>query len=782
MSHITRGDSPDSSTESLQHSPHHFPPQILSPGPAKTGDKDQKPLSTGVESPYWDPYAGHSASREHHEAADSIPLVAFQPHYSQFVESTNSPQVQTPQSWRGRFEPVPIAPLLLHALLCFGAFPLVFLVSRAASGMSLFWTRLIVGGLCGGVGLTLGVSLIDLSRRSMEAALWAIIIHESMKGEIQEDLDYHTANPLSPWAAILLLYKQFLGKVSTNNKKAIRKVHKDGTPWWLCIVLFLITATMAACLVFVLGRVVDIYTVQETQTAEYYETTVVGDVTPEEIARAASQLDDTFSQVKYTWTITPLSSSAHIPTDRYFAFNRTANVNGTATIITDTIHFAETFPDQLAPPNQHPAGFGTFLNQSEVGGMSAADIEDSSARKLGAGPTTRAVGQIVRWPRWGSRIKCQLIEDLGRYLTPHSPIVNMTYLYVPWTAVNSIFDTMGLPAPNATAFPPVNFTSFMEGNNTPQVTVTEQEIAMTFKWWDNGVSHSFAYQPVSRGDDGNGWLTVEVVMVRLNQSYTAPNSSFQVYGELGSAANRTQIGFDAAICVEEVKGYVLDAYNNSAGSPVSLNLQYAGTQLNNSAVLLTQDSSKPDHPRKLVGDPVPGNVQHGISSAGKWAVYNASHYNARNIMLKDNGRDWWFVPNPTVVAFGGGMAPTEYTKLNPANIARVLSNSDSQHLLPYLVGTQPVIAYEFRDNTVAYTQIYAQWLAVTLAVVLIAGIIVSVFVPRLPLGVSRKDIGVTSWLAAIEDDPSAKAHLSPIAGERFERLRRRVTRWGNTRR
>jgi hypothetical protein len=50
------------------------------------------------------------------------------------------------------------------------------------------------------------------------------------------------------------------------------------------------------------------------------------------------------------------------------------------------------------------------------------------------------------------------------------------------------------------------------------------------------------------------------VMIRLNQSYTAENSTFQVYGELG--ANRTRIGFDAAICVEEVRGYVLDAYNN----------------------------------------------------------------------------------------------------------------------------------------------------------------------------------------------------------------------------
>jgi hypothetical protein len=80
------------------------------------------------------------------------------------------------------------------------------------------------------------------------------------------------------------------------------------------------------------------------------------------------------------------------------------------------------------------------------------------------------------------------------------------------------------------------------------------------KWWDNGVSHSFNWFPISRGEDGNGWLSLEIVMVRLNQSYTAPDSSFQVYGELG--ANRTRIGFDAAVCLEEVRGYVLDVYNS----------------------------------------------------------------------------------------------------------------------------------------------------------------------------------------------------------------------------
>ncbi|KAG8760359.1 hypothetical protein FRC12_009580 [Ceratobasidium sp. 428] len=418
MSHRTLDDSPASSTDSLHNPAGYTSPQILSVGPPPVPDKDKPYGSRLGEQSYWDPYAGSLTPNEQNEAADSIPLVGLQPHrhLSDGSQRVHVIPNRGPKRWWNAFEPVPLVPILVHALLCFAAFPIIFFISRAASGMTLFWARLIVGGLCGGVGLTLGVSLLDLSRRSMEAALWAVIIHESLKGEINEELDYHTANPLSPWAAILLLYKQFLGKTSPSHRKAIRKVRDDRTPWWLCIVLFLITATIAASLVFVLGRVVDIYTVQQTQTSQYYETTVVGDVTPDEIARAASQVEETFSQVRYTWTITPLSSSAHIPTDRYFAFNRTSHTSDSTTVTTDTIHFSETFPSQLAPPEQQPYGFGTFLNQSEVGGITAADIQDEATNKVGAGPTTRAVGQIVRWPRWGSRIKCQLIEDLGRYL------------------------------------------------------------------------------------------------------------------------------------------------------------------------------------------------------------------------------------------------------------------------------------------------------------------------------------------------------------------------------
>jgi hypothetical protein len=43
-------------------------------------------------------------------------------------------------------------------------------------------------------------------------------------------------------------------------------------------------------------------------------------------------------------------------------------------------------------------------------------------------------------------------------------------------------------------------------------------------------------------------------------------------------------------------------------------------------------------------------VQRGLNSSGKWAPFANAHFNARNVILKDNGRDWFYVPNPTVSA------------------------------------------------------------------------------------------------------------------------------------
>lgn len=75
------------------------------------------------------------------------------------------------------------------------------------------------------------------------------------------------------------------------------------------------------------------------------------------------------------------------------------------------------------------------------------------------------------------------------------------------------------------------------------------------------MAHSFKSVPIGMGKDGAGWLELEIVLVRLNQAY-APNSSFGAYAYADQNYNSSLVGYDVAICVEEFKPYMVDAYNN----------------------------------------------------------------------------------------------------------------------------------------------------------------------------------------------------------------------------
>jgi hypothetical protein len=55
------------------------------------------------------------------------------------------------------------------------------------------------------------------------------------------------------------------------------------------------------------------------------------------------------------------------------------------------------------------------------------------------------------------------------------------------------------------------------------------------------------------------------VLVRLNR-ICAPDSSFDVYAYPNRAYQMPPVGYDAAICVEEFKPYMIDAYNNVSDS------------------------------------------------------------------------------------------------------------------------------------------------------------------------------------------------------------------------
>jgi hypothetical protein len=44
-------------------------------------------------------------------------------------------------------------------------------------------------------------------------------------------------------------------------------------------------------------------------------------------------------------------------------------------------------------------------------------------------------------------------------------------------------------------------------------------------------------------------------------------------------------------------------------------------------------------------------VNDGLNSTGKFIAFAVAHDNSRNVMLKDNGRDFWYTVSPTVRRF-----------------------------------------------------------------------------------------------------------------------------------
>jgi len=161
----------------------------------------------------------------------------------------------------------------------------------------------------------------------------------------------------------------------------------------------------------------------------------------------------------------------------------------------------------------------------------------------------------------------------------------------------------------------------------------------TVKWWNNGVAHSFHTRTIldsgSIGDQG--WTTVETVLIRLNTSFT-PSGRFPVYSnESLPDANgvESRIGYDAAVCVEKYEPWIIEAYNTSIGSPTALRIVERG---DGSTSLLPSGNIR--------GSPI-ANTRY-LNTTGKNPAFFVAHDNSVNQMVKDNGRDRFYVPSPTV--------------------------------------------------------------------------------------------------------------------------------------
>jgi hypothetical protein len=281
----------------------------------------------------------------------------------------------------------------------------------------------------------------------------------------------------------------------------------------------------------------------------------------------------------------------------------------------------------------------------------------------------------------------------------------------------------------------------------------------TVKWWNNGVAHSFHTLTIRDAGsiEDQGWTTVETVLIRLNTSFT-PSGRFPVYSNesLRDASGvETRIGYDAVVCVEKYEPWIIEAYNTSIGSPAALRIIERG---GGSTSLLPSGNIR--------GPPI-ANTRY-LNTTGKIDAFSVAHDNSINQMVKDNGRDHFYVPSPTVglvvpsyhtfsdigtsqaVSFTEGAGPEGYIELSPDRFAVIRARVDAANVLPYLVGSGQVVAQLYPDQVLAYVT-YKQWHLIGLPMlVLILGTIGELFVPKLPLNIPRRGFGVYSWLALLQ--------------------------------
>ena len=88
---------------------------------------------------------------------------------------------------------------------------------------------------------------------------------------------------------------------------------------------------------------------------------------------------------------------------------------------------------------------------------------------------------------------------------------------------------------------------------------------------DDGVTHtSISFTR----EWGNGWLGVETVLIRLNNSYT-PNMTFPIWSAdpiEDASGFSSRIGYDAAVCVELYEPWIVQTYNSSLGVPTTMTI------------------------------------------------------------------------------------------------------------------------------------------------------------------------------------------------------------------
>ncbi|SJL11073.1 uncharacterized protein ARMOST_14474 [Armillaria ostoyae] len=623
----------------------------------------------------------------------------------------------TVEKW---FEALEWPKIIIHVILCLIAYPILTVFVVIARNKTLFWSRLFVSVGCGAIGFALGLSLLSLARPFLEAATWAMIIHQSRISDAPGirlcDLAAPSRDPTSAWPALQLLWSRCMYLGTTRRERQ----HYDKRPWSLAILFFLLNVILAASLTFILGRIVNISTFVSHQHTEYREVTVKGDLSESDISTTAA-LTSAFNDYTLTWTLSPFDAHRSLPTAISYQWNN------------DTVYFSEASLSQFLPDG---SGFGTLTEDATTPtqGTDSASLATDSFNTNAVDP-----GSFLRYPRWGIRIHCEKVPDGSKNIIPRS-FNDITYLFTPRETIITLFSSFGLDRLAFSSYQEDNVTAVLRLNDTLPSTVDVNGTAFAAYFTDNGVAHTLKSNPVTMGEEGFGWISIEWVLVRLNTTY-ALNGTFATYSDesvLDENGRETWIGYDAAVCLELYEPYIVETYNSTTGVPSS-------TGIINQNKEITDSSAE----EKRTGNAVTGsNVKRQLNSTRLKDVYDTLHGNSVNQMLKDNGRDAYYVPSPTLISFTNGSGPYGYTELSGELFAQARARADATNVLPYFAGSADTLARQYPDLVLAYAEIHTLYMVSLLITVLCVGVIAGFFVPTLPFHVPRRGFDVYSWLAA----------------------------------
>ncbi|KAK0191490.1 hypothetical protein F5146DRAFT_1048998 [Armillaria mellea] len=596
--------------------------------------------------------------------------------------------------------------------LCLIAYPLLLAFVTCAHNKTLSSSRSIVSVGCSIVGFLLAFSLLPLGRPFLEAATWATIIHQSGTKQCSIRLSHlaeASHNPASTWLALQLLWSRtmYLGTA-----RKMRQTY-DKRYWSLAIIFFLLNVMLAASLSFIFGRIVNITTSVSHQRIEYQEVTVKGDLSESDISNAVA-LAPAFNDFSLTWTLSPFSAHGSLPAAVSYPWNN------------DTVYFSEASLSQFLPGG---SGFGTFTENTTT------PTRSTNTASVATDSSTGAIqpGSLLRYPRWGIRIHCEKIPDGSKNIIPRSSN-GFTYLFTPRETMKSLFSSFDLVFSSDLE---ESVTDALQLNDTLPSTVDVNGTAFTAYFSDNGVAHSLLSKPVTSGDEGFGWISIEWVLVRLNTTYS-PSGTFAAYSTesvLDANGTETRIGYDAAVCLELYEPYIVETYNSTTGLPSSTGVISQNKEITDSSAQGAPEEKRTGKARQL-------------NSTRLQDVYDVLHGNSVNQMVKDNGRDAFYVPSPTLVSFTSGTGPYGYTELSGDLFARARAQADATNVLPYFAGSADTLARQYPDLVLAYAKIRVQYMVGLLIIVLGVGVIAGLFVPVLPFQVPHRGFDIYSWLAA----------------------------------